>query len=222
LSDLRALVEERFGVAVLVRRLESKGVTAVCVRAEDAGAIVLDARDPLRAQNPLIGRVHLAHELCHALFDPSPGGVHVVVDLVLDRKTQQAEQRARAFAAELLLPLQGIKQMVDRPGVIRDPQAALDLIGRVRSRFGTPHAIATNQLCNQNLIDANLRESLEGAMSIFTDGAPDMELPHVDAASLLVADLARRAHDDELITDSEARAMLGLDRLAPLPWETEL
>jgi Zn-dependent peptidase ImmA (M78 family) len=166
--------------------------------------------------------VYLAHELCHALFDPSPGGVHVVIDLVLDRKTQQAEQRARAFAAELLLPLQGIKQMVDVPSTIREPQAALDLIGRVRSRFGTPHAIAANQLCNQNLIDADLRESLEAAMSTFTGTAPDVELPHVDAASMLVVDLARRAHDDELITDGEARTILGLDRLAPLPWETEL
>jgi hypothetical protein len=51
---------------------------------------------------------------------------------------------------------------------------------------------------------------------------PEMTLPDTDAASLFVAQLAERAHVDGLITDGEARAMLGLDKLAPLPWEAEL
>lgn len=222
IRDLRALVEERFGIAVLVRRLESSGVTAVCVRAETCAAIVLDARDPARAQNPLLGRVYLAHELCHALFDPSAGGLHIVIDVALDRKAQQAEQRARAFAAELLLPREGIRLMTDTPGQIRDPSAALELIGRVRSRFGAPHPITANHLCNLGFIAADLREELEARASIFEGQPPEMTLPSPEAPSVFVSQLAKRAHDDGLITDGEARVTLGLDKLAPLPWEAEL
>jgi Zn-dependent peptidase ImmA (M78 family) len=219
MGDVRALIEERFGVAVLVRRLESRSVTAVCVRAEAAAAIVLDARDPQRAQNPLLGRVYLAHELCHALFDPSQGGLHIVIDFVLDRKAHAAEQRARAFAAELLLPRQGVKQMIDEPGEIREPGPALDLIGRVRSRFGTPHPIAANHLCNLGFISGELRERLETGVSTFAGAPPETTLPGIEGPSVLVARLAERAHGEGLVTDGEARMMLGLDKLAPLPWE---
>jgi Zn-dependent peptidase ImmA (M78 family) len=222
LGDIRALIEEQFGIAVVVRRLESKCVTAVCVRAESSATIVLEARDPQRAQNSLLGRVYLAHELCHALFDPSRGGLHIVIDVVLDRKAQAAEQRARAFAAELLLPREGVKQMIDSSGELYEQSAALDLIGRVRSRFGTPHPITANHLCNHGLISAGLREWLEAGGSTFAGTPPETTLPDVDAPSLLVATLAERAHGDGLLTDSEARATLGLDKLAPLPWEAEL
>lgn len=222
LGDLRALIEERFGIAVLVRRLESSGVTAVCVRAETSATIVLEARDAQRAQNPLLGRVYLAHELCHALFDPSPGGLHIVIDVTIDRKIQAAEQRARAFAAELLLPREGIRQMTDALVPLREPRAALELIGRVRSRFGTPHPITANHLCNHGLISAELREELEGRGSTFSEQAPETTLPLFDAPSLFVERLAERAHEAGLITDGEARVVLGLDKLAPLPWEAEL
>jgi Zn-dependent peptidase ImmA (M78 family) len=222
IGDLRSLVEERFGVAVLVRRLESSGVTAISVRAETSAAIVLEARDAQRAQNPLLGRVYLAHELCHALFDPSPGGLHIVIDITLDRKIQAAEQRARAFAAELLLPREGIRQMTDATGQLREPGAALDFIGRVRSRFGTPHPITANHLCNQGLISADLREGLEARGSTFAEQPPETTLPWTDAPSVYLTQLAERAHRDGRITDSEARVMLGLDKLAPLPWEAEL
>jgi Zn-dependent peptidase ImmA (M78 family) len=166
--------------------------------------------------------VYLAHELCHALFDPCTGAVHVVVDRVVDRKALQAEQRARAFAAELLLPLQGVRPMIDAALAIREPYAALELIGRVRSRFGTPHAIAANHLCNQNLISADMREWLEARSSTFAAEPPATTLPAVHAPSLLVEQLTKRAHDEGLITDGEARGLLALDNLAPLPWETEL
>jgi Zn-dependent peptidase ImmA (M78 family) len=222
LGDLRVIIEEQLGVAVLVRRLVSSGVTALCVRAESSATIILEARDGQRAQNPLLGRVYLAHELCHALFDPSKGGVHIVVDVVLDRKIHAAEQRARAFAAEFLLPREGIRQMTDAPFPIREPGAALDLIGRVRSRFGTPHPITANHLCNRGLVAAELREELEARGSIFEGQPPETTLPWTDAPSMYVAYLTKRAHGEGLITDGEARGMLELDKLSPLPWESEL
>ena len=221
IDDIRALAEEQLGIAVLVRRLSSSSVTAVCVRAETCAAIVLDARDPQRAQNGLLARVYLAHEICHALFDPSQGGLHIVVDVVVDKKAQAAEQRARAVAAELLLPRDGIKKMLKARGEIRDSIAALDLVTRARSRFGTPHHITASHLCNSGFISAELREWLEAEGSVFVGAPPETTLPGAEAPSLLVMALAERAHGEGLITDGDARATLGLDTIAPLPWEIE-
>lgn len=221
LGDIRALLELRFGIAVLVRTLHSSRVTAVGLRAEGSGVVVINARDAQRGRNPLLARVYLAHELCHVLFDPSPGGLHIVVDEIEDRKTHVAEQRARAFAAELLLPLAGLAQILGAPRDVKDPGTALDLITQARSKFGTPHEIAANHLCNKHFIDRSLRESLEEGRTTFAGTPPETTLPGDDAPSLLVVEYVERAHREGLLMDSEARAILGMDRLAPLPWEVE-
>lgn len=221
LGDMRALLEEWFGVVVVVRPLVSNRITAVAVRAASAAAVVLSANDPLRAKNPLLARVHLAHELCHALFDPSPGGVHIVLDVVADRKNNAAEQRAKAFAAELLLPREGLLLTVGEASKAKptESSAALDLITRVRGRFGTPHEITVNHLHNSGYIDQQLRIRLVTEMTAFAGAVPETTLPEAHAASRSVAQLVERAHRAALLTDGDARATLGLDRLAPLPWE---
>jgi len=61
-----------------------------------------------RAESP---GVWIAHELCHRPFvDPEVEGVHVVIDFDGDRHVHEAERRARAFAAELLLPDAGLRK----------------------------------------------------------------------------------------------------------------
>ena len=153
------------------------------------------------------------------LFDPSSGGLHIVLDGLTDRKDQAAEQRARAFAAELLLPLEGLVVAHGKPSQERAIGPACDLVARVRSQFGTPHDIAANHLCNQGFIDRSLREWLEAERTTFAGTPPSTTLPAVDAPSRAVASYVERAHRDDVVTDGEARAMLGLDRLAPLPWD---
>lgn len=221
LGDMRMLLEERFGVAVVVRRLISSRITAVAVRSGISAAVVLSANDPTRAKNPLLARVHLAHELCHVLFDPSPGGVHIVIDVVADKKDNEAEQRARAFAAELLLPREGLIQTFGEAATVQAGGSAFELIARVRSRFGTPHLIAVNHLHNTGYIDRHQRTRLETEMTAFTGAVPDTTLPEGAAVSRSVAKLVERAHREASLTDGEARGMLGLDRLAPLPWEED-
>lgn len=221
LGDVRALLEEVFGVAVVVRGFETSRVTAVTVRAESAAAVVLNARDPQRASNPLLARVHLAHELCHALFDVSSGGIHIVIDVVADRKLHAAEQRAGSFAAELLLPREGLLRAIGEPtsASVSGTNAGLDLVERVRGRFGTPHEIAVNHLCNLGYIDHRLRSWLAANKTPFVGRPPETTLPDANAASRLVLALVERAHGAGLLTDGEARATIGVDRLAPLPWE---
>jgi transcriptional regulator with XRE-family HTH domain/Zn-dependent peptidase ImmA (M78 family) len=219
LGDVRALIEERFGVAVVVCALKSSRMTATAIRADGDAAIVLNADDPQRSQNPLLTRVNLLHELCHVLFDPSPGGLHIVVDSSVDRRSNAAEQRARAFSAELLLPLDGLTGLLGPASEVKAPDQARDLVARARSRFGTPHDIAANHLCNLRFVDRELRQWLEAGRTVFVGTPSETTLPGDDAPSLLVAELVERAHRDNILTDSEARAILGMDRLAPLPWD---
>jgi Zn-dependent peptidase ImmA (M78 family) len=153
------------------------------------------------------------------LFAPSPGGRHLVIDEVTDRKSHAAEQRARAFAAELLLPQEGLKRMGGASQMLLNPGAALELVAQARRRFGTPHDIAANHLCNLRLVDLSLRKWLEEETTNFARTPPTTTLPEGDAPSLFVAEHVERAHREGLLTDGEARAILGIDVLAPLPWD---
>lgn len=219
LGDLREVLEVQFEIAVLVRVLESLHVTAVSVRATDGAAVVLNHGDSERAHNPLLARVHLCHELCHVLFDRSEGGLHIVVDEEADRKPLLAEKRARAFAAELLLPRSGLVSLLGEPRAVSDPAGALDLIARARCRFATPHEIAANHLHNHGFTDPALRERLVAAKTPWRGESPPTSLPSYDEPSRLLRERVRLAHEAERITDGEARAALGVDVLAPLPWD---
>jgi Zn-dependent peptidase ImmA (M78 family) len=216
---MRALLEERLGVAGLVRTLQSSHVTVHSVRAGMYSVGVLNAREFHRARHPMLVRVDLAHDLSHVLFDPSAGGLHIVIDAVTDRKNHAAEQRANAFAAELLLPIEGLTDLLGVPRGVNEPNAALELVARARSRFGTSHELAANHLCNLRFVDKRLREWLEAGRTVFTGQRPETTLPAAEAPSRLVAEYVERAHRAELLTDGEARALLGIDRLAQLPWD---
>jgi transcriptional regulator with XRE-family HTH domain len=218
-ADIRELIESRFGATVVLRKLVSTKVTAAAVRAGTAATIVLAASDWQRANNPLLTRVFLAHELCHALVDPLVGGLQIVLDESNDRKTNSAEQRARAFAAEFLLPLDGLSSLLGPPLSTSDGDAASRMIANARSHFGTPHEIAANHLCNLGFVNISLRERLEHDKTPFTGTAPATTLPQVGEPSIAVREHVESAHRDGHITDGEARAILGLDRLARLPWD---
>jgi len=219
LSDIRELIEGRLGATVVVRQLVSTKVTAATVRADVAAAIVLSDTDSQRTSNPLLARVIVAHELCHALFDPLAGGLQIVLDENNERKTNAAERRARAFAAELLLPLDGLVSLLGPSLSISDADTASQLVARARSHFGTPHEIAVNHLCNHGFIHISIRERLEHDKTPFTGMVPTTSLPRASEPSIAVREHVEVAHRDGHITDGEARAILSLDRLAPLPWD---
>lgn len=219
IGDIRELAEVRLGVAVLLRTQLSSKLTAAGVRADTSAAVVLAERDLLRAKNPLLARVYLAHEFCHLLFDPAPGGLQVVIDQFVDRKIQAAEQRARAFAAEFLLPYDGLVRLLGSPRGVSTAPSSLDLVERARGRFGTPHEITANHLCNLGFIDRGTREWLEAAKTTFTGTPPETTLPRPNHPSVQVAAYVQRAHRDGILMDGEARTILGIDRLSPLPWD---
>jgi IrrE N-terminal-like domain len=217
LADLRDIAENTCGVVVLVRRLATIGSTALAVKAEHAAAIVLA---PITYTREPLARVWLAHELCHVLFDPDVGGVHVVVDFDDDRQVQQAERRARAFAAELLLPEAGLKKLIGVPAGVTGDVGARNLVAMARDAFGSTWQVAANHLCNLGFIALDLRDWLERQQPPTISRPWATSLPAVDAPSVQLGLLTRRAYDAGHLTDGEVRALLDIDRLAPLPWES--
>jgi hypothetical protein len=216
LADLRELAEASIGLTLVVRRLATIGSSAFAVKAEDAAAIVLAPSAHGREPH---ARVWIAHELCHVLFDPDDGGVNVVVDFEVDRRAHQSEQRARAFAAELLLPEPGLRQLIGAPSEVSGETASKNLVAMARDAFGSTWQVAANHLCNLRFIRPDLRPWLE--LQQPTPGTRDWitSLPREGGPSLHVEALVQRAYDAGHLTDGEVRAILDIDRLSPLPWD---
>lgn len=224
MPDLGVMLEECFEIPVIVAALPSAAMTAVSVR-DDGGAcaVVLNANDPQRAQNPQLDRVLLSHELCHLIRDPSDGGLHIVIDrgdeTPRGRDAAQAEKRARGFAAELLMPLAALLEMLGTPASLESAQQAHALAARVRLHFSTPWEIAVNHLNNHGFIANDVRVTLlqQGPMNAPL-GASGTRLGAPGGPSVALLDRVRRASDDGIITDGQARAALGLQSGQPLPW----
>ena len=216
LADLRELAEVVVGLVIVVRRLATIGSSAFSVKAGDAAAILLS---PVAHAREPHARVWIAHELCHALFDPEDGEVNVVVDFEVDRRAHQSEQRARAFAAELLLPEAGLRQLIGPPAEVSGQTASKNLVAMARDAFGSTWQVAANHLCNLRFIRPDLRPWLERLQPLPLMRAWSTTLPREGAPSLHLEALSRRAYDAGHLTDGEARALLEIDRLSPLPWD---
>lgn len=215
LGDIAEFAEVTLGVTVVVQQLRTLGSTAVSVKAGDAATVVLT---PSVATRDGLTRVLIAHELCHVLFDPSNGALNIVVDFEADRRTHQAEQRARAFAAELLVPDAGVRKRFGAPRAVNGENAALKLVAEVRDQFGASWQATANHLCNLNYVDLALRDWLERSPPLAASRAWMTRLPEEARRSKRLEALARLAHERGRITDGEARDVLGLDTLVPLPW----
>lgn len=204
IEDMRVLLEEQFGIAVLVDEIVSDDLRAASIldAHRAAAAAVLASNDIDRAKNPALARVYLAHELGHLLFDPgAPGSVRVVLD---DRpngrphhvvpgvnRVALLESRAKGFAAELLIPLEGVRALMgaqSRP--LSALKAARDAVAKVREHFGTPWEIATYHLVNLNVIEkeALTLDLLQGKPAAL-QARYETTLPDAAATPLLLHEL---------------------------------
>lgn len=146
--------------------------------------------------------------------------MHVVLDLESDRSTHANEQRARGFAAELLLPRAGLNKLLGLPRGVREQQTAVEMVVAAMDHFGASWQITANHLCNHGFVDRSLRAWLEALEAHALAPSWNVVLPPIDGPSLLVRARAQRAHEQGLITDGDARAMLGLEPIDPLPWDS--
>jgi transcriptional regulator with XRE-family HTH domain/Zn-dependent peptidase ImmA (M78 family) len=241
LDNLPILLAERFHVPVLTATLATHTLQAAMVRsaANRAAAIVLnravkDRPSSGTLQAWLVDRVSICHELCHVLFDEAKGGlIEVVLD---DQESARApieysngrpaiEQRAGAFAAEILIPLLGLKKLLGEGTQMDTPDRAEEMIEVVRAHFKTPIEITVNHLYNHGYI-ARINEFREELItSLQAREIDELRLAPVDdsdAWKRVLRDRTREAHNKCLITDGMARALLEMEPGEPLPWEHEL
>lgn len=164
IADLRALLDERLGVRVEPHRFAGAGPSAAAVldHRRAAALILLDPSAQAVKRNPRLLRVAMAHELCHLLFDPPQGhGVGLSLDLAAEQtaeagspraptEAQEAlEKRARAFAAELLLPAEGLAALAEgRAKAGRAPLSHRERIAAAADHFDTPREIAFRHIQN--------------------------------------------------------------------------
>lgn len=233
LGSLPALLAEQFAVPVIVAPLATEALQAAAVRssATHAAAVVLN---PSAKDGPAVGsfqawlvdRVSVCHELCHIIFDEPKGGI---VDITLDDLSRESqarspiEQRAGAFAAEMLIPLFGLRELLGQEGRQTDTPAQADrMVDQVRMHFKTPAEIAVNHLYNHGYIARipDFREDLiRRAQGRENPQSATPPADEHDAWRRALLARTQEAHDCGLITDGAARALLELAPGEPLPWE---
>ncbi|MEO7331505.1 MAG: XRE family transcriptional regulator [Minicystis sp.] len=228
--DMTRLLEEDFDILVRTEPLASATISALTVKDNVGGAaaVIVNTNNERRT-NPSTTRVDLAHELSHVLFDPPGEGD---LDLVVDQdrpgeKGQRerdgadstvpelSEQRARAFAAELLLPAEGLRELLGKPRYVKSLDEAGALLGRVRDRYQTPIEITVNHLVNRDHLVHWLRQPVIDWARRHEPRPPSARPPNLAPPRPdLLERRVREALDRDLITDERARELLGLT-----PWD---
>ena len=223
IEDPRQVLEEIFGVLVVAEPLASRRVHALTIKDNVHGAVVVVVNSQgERFQNPQAVRVDLAHELAHVLFDPPNGDVNLVVDESDDTSSgRNVEQRARAFAAELLMPAEGLRSILGKPAYEMGVHAGLRLVDEARRAFDTPVEITVNHLVHREyLVEWNRDALIEQCRSSELSGASETRPPFATTRPTLLERRAAEALREGLITPEHARDLLE-GRVEPT-WTTAL
>lgn len=155
LVDLRGVVERRLGIVVVFAELASPRLEALAIADADGAAIVLNRGTPRPAA---LQRRSVAHELCHLLFDPRDDSPLVDVlepedsrpAVVYSGQRERREQRARAFAAELLVPSAVI--LARHPLLADGLEEAAGRVEAASAEFGAPWELTARHLGNIGVI----------------------------------------------------------------------
>jgi Zn-dependent peptidase ImmA (M78 family)/transcriptional regulator with XRE-family HTH domain len=143
IPSMRDLLERELRIPVVQADL-GKRIAGATVESLGRRAIVVNLSG--RNQNAFVRRSTLAHELCHLLFDPHQRLRSLRVDeyAELDQRDDQVvdpvEQRANAFAVQLLAPRGAALQLYD--------QSTEEPLWQVLDRFGISFTAARYQIWN--------------------------------------------------------------------------
>lgn len=203
LPDVKALAEDRCGVLVRMHAFHSSSVRATAIRSGQHGGAVI-ALSSRGDRHPVLRRGDLAHELCHVLFDRSEGAIELWREddeLGVPDEARLGEQRAKAFAAELLVPLAGLELRLGKPRRIEVVQRAIELVEQTSLEFIASREIVTRHLANHGYLDPALQE--DAIARARQRGVPFERFEH-DALSSLVT----RALAEERISRARAAEIL--------------
>ncbi|MGO2749002.1 MAG: ImmA/IrrE family metallo-endopeptidase [Pseudoclavibacter sp.] len=114
IESMRALAEEVLGITVMHGKLQ-KDIAGATLDVDGTRVIVLN--DQGANGRVAVRRATIAHEICHLLYDPEVDLKSLRVDQIDNQGSIEnfdaVEQRANAFAAELLLPRSVILAKID-------------------------------------------------------------------------------------------------------------
>lgn len=141
--DINAALEG-FNVKVTSSGFGSDHIEAIAFWGSHGPCIMFND-DRAHASNDQRKRMTLAHEFCHLLVDrkntlPAAEVLGGSVDLYV-------EQRANAFAAELLLPRESVERERDQEKTEK-PRSLRELISVLCQDFGVSKMVACNQILN--------------------------------------------------------------------------
>lgn len=164
--DVLDLVEDKMGIPVIHAKLSSH-VAGATVAAYSKRGIILNTLGA--NQNSLVRRVTLAHELGHLLWDPDQRLENIAIDnyLSFDRSpstiADPVEQRANAFAIELLAPSQRLADIVEGEA------GFAKAVRKVMDEFGVSFTSAYfHMLHNKNKLNIEVPEDVFG-LGVDTD-----------------------------------------------------
>lgn len=138
-------VLRQLGILVKDIELETDELDAVAVFGRSHGPAILVNRDGVHSQGALGRRATFAHELCHLLVDRD--GALPFAEALGPMAPVIPEKRARAFAAELLVP-----QDVAVEVAMREKRTTFDdwsqVVDSLRTEFGASEELVAWQLIN--------------------------------------------------------------------------
>lgn len=165
-------------------------------------------------------RMTVAHELCHVLFDLPALGLILSGDRQgrLYELYRAVEQRADAFAANLLLP----RGAVERRAAGRDPLDA-GVVGELSAEYHVSTLVAVNLVRHAFNLSLRQRNQLLSAVeghNVLPGPHPDAVVPGSPRKQLLKT--VEGAVEAGALDPVRARTLLGLRMSDPLPFGPEV
>jgi Zn-dependent peptidase ImmA (M78 family) len=141
-----------WNVGLVEEKLPDASIDALAVWGKRHGpSILLNSTEPAKPTHPHGKRTTLAHEICHLLIDRDralPLG-----EILGGRVAEHAEKRARAFAAELLLPRK------IAASTFRHAESLQATIDQLKNKFQVSEELIAWQLRNASDITLSTDES---------------------------------------------------------------
>lgn len=167
LRGLRRLIEDRFGILVVLHSFSEASVQGAACRASGHRLIAVNSRLSETAR-----RFVLAHELAHHGFDLGDNSVTADEFDGMSRfwfETTPVEKRANAFAAMLIAPWDAVQTHFGPAKKIDSLSHARELVDGVTRTFGLGFSAATWHLHNLKYFDRSV-------VTVLSDTAPTADI----------------------------------------------
>lgn len=154
------LLESR-GIKVIPKNIQDSNISGCFyISAKTGPCIMLN-----RAENKQRVNFSAAHEYCHYLLDTDMSG-YVCLNTLSNDEMKPFEVRANAFAAEFLMPKEGIKEFFAELGVDKSDNLKIDNVVHVQNYFGVSFKAMLYRLQNTGWISQGQMKELDNSSAL--------------------------------------------------------